>query len=334
MSGPTTPAPPARRRLLLGVRWALSGLLVALIFRRTDLHAVIATLANTDWRLLLCALALYPAATVFRVLRWRLLLRAQGTGAPFGRLLRAVLIGHLFDSALPSTIAGDSVRAYAAWNSGASKSGSVATVLADRFLGLAALLTFGLLALVWPRASPAPALAATICGLAAAAALAAWLLAAAPASWVERCRRAGQRPGRFDAFLRAAVETTFAFRGRGRFLWQAFALSLLLQALQLAGLDLLAHAAGVRLPAAVFCALAVVALIVSSLPVTIGGLGLREGVWTVLLAGYGYGATQAVAFSWLQYAMMLLFALLGAAAYAAPGKSAAGRAQTVDGVAR
>ena len=34
-------------------------------------------LDETDWRLLLCALALYPTATVFRVVRWRLLLRAQ-----------------------------------------------------------------------------------------------------------------------------------------------------------------------------------------------------------------------------------------------------------------
>jgi hypothetical protein len=56
--------------------------------------------------------------------------------------------------------------------------------------------------------------------------------------------------------------------------------------------------------------------IIQVLPVSIGGLGLREGAFAVFLHPLGVPTTQAVALGLLLYAMHLLSSLLGAPSFA------------------
>lgn len=308
-------------RILLLARLAVAAFLLFLVLRGTDLAAVGRTLAAAAPRYLLAAAALLPPIYALRVVRWRLLLAGVGIHAPFGRLLRLILIGGVFDGALPSPLFGDTVRAYASWQEGASKASAVAAVLMDRCVGFAALIACALPAalVLRGRGELAPGVAPLVAALAAATVVAAWLLLAPPRGWSRRLRDAADRPRTWRAPWRAAAAAALAFSGRRAVLARAFGVSLLLQGLLVVACHLLARAVGVRLPFAEFLVLFCVAVVVTAVPISISGIGVRERIWALLLAGYGYSTAQAVAFAWLLYALVLAHALAGAAVYLAAG---------------
>ena len=49
------------------------------------------------------------------------------------------------------------------------------------------------------------------------------------------------------------------------------------------------------------------------LPLTIGGLGIREGTLIGILALYGYGSETAVALSFVAFSFIIMVAIIGAA---------------------
>src|SRR6185503_15960412 len=99
-------------RLGTALRVAVSAALVVWILRRAPLGEVLEAFRTADLRLVLLALALNPLGYWASVSRWRLLIRSQGGDAPFGFLVRSFLVGVFFNNLLPSTIGGDTIRAY------------------------------------------------------------------------------------------------------------------------------------------------------------------------------------------------------------------------------
>jgi branched-subunit amino acid transport protein len=63
-------------------------------------------------------------------------------------------------------------------------------------------------------------------------------------------------------------------------------------------------------------------------PVTVAGIGVREGAWALLLAPYGVAAADAVAFSLLYF---LAFCLVGAAGGVVFALQGMGRAPSAPG---
>jgi len=88
--------------------------------------------------------------------RWWLLFSAFGAPRPppFGRVCRLYMVGFFYNTYLPGGVGGDLVRALAsrdAWGEERAATAGIATVLVDRVLGLAGLLTVvSLVSLVHP----------------------------------------------------------------------------------------------------------------------------------------------------------------------------------------
>ncbi|NER32087.1 MAG: flippase-like domain-containing protein, partial [Symploca sp. SIO1C4] len=127
---------------------------VALLFwvlRKTNLTEIFLAAKDTNIPLLMAALFIYFLSYYIRSHRWRLLLRAQGVNASIPDLLKSYMVGIFFSNFLPSTLGGDAVRVYDAWQLGASKSRAVATVIVDRFLGLLGLMLFAVGSLLFAQ---------------------------------------------------------------------------------------------------------------------------------------------------------------------------------------
>jgi uncharacterized membrane protein YbhN (UPF0104 family) len=83
------------------------------------------------------------------------------------------------------------------------------------------------------------------------------------------------------------------------------------------------RALGLDLPLAAVLAFAPVVAIAQVLPVSLNGLGVREGAFVVFLGPLGVAAGQAIAVGLLVYAMTLAVSLLGAPAFAVGARSRA-----------
>jgi len=83
------------------------------------------------------------------------------------------------------------------------------------------------------------------------------------------------------------------------------------------------RALGLHLPMAAVLAFVPVVAIAQVLPLSLNGLGLREGAFVVFLGPLGVSAGQAITVGLLVYAMTLAVSLLGAPAFAVGGRAGA-----------
>ncbi len=111
-------------------------------------------------------------------------------------------------------------------------------------------------------------------------------------------------------------EAVSSFRGKRGALGGALALSLLLQVNVVIAYYLLAQSLGLPVPFLNYFLIIPAALLVLMAPVSINGIGLREGAFVFFLGLYGIGRDEAVAFAWIAYGVLLIQGVLGGLVYA------------------
>jgi uncharacterized membrane protein YbhN (UPF0104 family) len=298
--GAPAPRGHARWRIL---RWSVRvGGLVVLAFllqRATGGLAKSARLLqDADGALFGAAWAIYLAGLLLSAVRLRGLVRAAGhAGAVwplFADVLRATALNALI------TVGSGEVYRIARLREGGLDTGSAsALVLVDRVTGLAVVATAGLVGLSVFGAEqtgwslPGPLLA----GLAAVVGGATW--------WIGRVTVARYAPAALPFFSRPRVAATALALSVGMLLTWVLSVALLARAL---GLDVDPRAIAFAAP---------VVAVATLLPVSVGGIGVREAGYAVLLAPYGVMPEQAVALGLLQYLGYLVVAGIGGVLLAA-----------------
>jgi uncharacterized protein (TIRG00374 family) len=91
---------------------------------------------------LAAAFAIYCAALVLTLLRWYLLVRAQGLSFRVRDALRLGLVGIFYNTFLPGSVGGDVIKAYAIAREQSRRTVAVATVIMDRVIALWGLFWF------------------------------------------------------------------------------------------------------------------------------------------------------------------------------------------------
>jgi uncharacterized protein (TIRG00374 family) len=255
--------------------------------------------------------------------RWRTVLKVQGLDLDFRRTLEISLIAQFFNAFFLGSTGGDLMKAYyAARETRHKKTEAVVTVLADRLIGLVAMLLFaGLMMLVNFRFLLGHTELAVLVGLLVAMllggciilALALWsgLSRALPSarSWLRKLPKAD--------LLEQALE---AFRTFGRdigFLRLAFGISVLLNVACVGQLMALGMGLGMQVPTTVWLVIVPTIICASALPITPSGLGVRENLYVLALAGSALQvpATHALALSLLAYVGFLVWSVIGGIVY-------------------
>ena len=128
-----------RKTLLLAAKILASGGLLYLALRGIDFSQVKARLANINiaWMVAAAAVALFQLW--LGAVRWRDVTRVCGTELPLPRAFRYNFIGAFFNQTLPSAIGGDAVRLMLLGRSGAGWRTATYSVFIDRAIGLIAL---------------------------------------------------------------------------------------------------------------------------------------------------------------------------------------------------
>ncbi|MBA3849830.1 MAG: hypothetical protein C0502_07520 [Opitutus sp.] len=274
-----------------------------------------------DWHALLPAVLLAGLAYPLQAWRWQMLLAAQGV--PLSPVRAHVLfwIGNFYNSFLPGGIAGDAVRLVAAWREHpANKAAVAASVVADRLLGLGALLALAVLALGGQLASAGAQGGLKPLFLASAGALVLLALGAFllthPAVWMATARQwlGAERA----TSLRQAAE---AMGRNRRTLLAASALSVAVWLLDFTALWLLAKSVRLAIDPLAAAVAAAAAYVAAALPISVGGHGIREGTLVMVLGWLGIGGESPDRVSLLALGFWLvstLWSLAGVAAVFAP----------------
>lgn len=302
--------------------WLKAGLslgLLAVLLIRTDVGATAAAFKTARAPYLLAALALYLAGIPLRAYRWQGLLSVLCVTVPLRRLTSLYFVGTFFNNILPTGVGGDVIRAYELSKDGAGAAVAASTVLADRATGLLVLLGIALLSVVFSFRLVSPRLALGIAAVALGSFTGVALL-----FWDNLWHRVGRRfPTLRRLLARKGIEDFYRFLQvyRGRPVLNALFVSLVFNAVLIAVNYLIALAMGVKISLWYF--LLFVPLISFSLvlPISVSGLGVREGAYVLLFGQAGVAAPVALAMSLAFYALNIATGLIGGLIYAFQGVS-------------
>lgn len=319
MTHPSKPHP-FRTALTWVIRTLVSGVLLYLLLTRmVDVRHVweIARGASIGW--LAVALALYLVMVFISAWRWRLLLEAQHVHVPFVKLVRSFLVAFFFNNFLPSNIGGDVVRITDTARAAGSKTLAMTVVLIDRGVGLLGLVFVAAAGSTfvaeWSNAIGPIGPGVLWAGLAVAIAGAAPFvmmpervgrllspLRVLHQEWVEE---------RLEKFTMALAK----FKAAPQALASGFIGAILVQATLVGFYAAIARSVHIAVPVTHLAILVPVSFIVQMLPVSINGLGLREGTFGLYFSRMGLPPAQGVALSFIGAALMMLFSISGAVAY-------------------
>jgi uncharacterized membrane protein YbhN (UPF0104 family) len=310
--------------MTLGVRLAVSAaMLVALIaqvpsFDAGDLVPEWSA-ASAVW--LGVAAALTLAGIALSALRWQKVLEALDIRARLPRLMSHYLAGQFVSNVLPTTIGGDVLRVSRLSRDTGESPGTFASVVLERLTGW---LVLPVITIVGFAVNPGlrhlgtatrVALTLAVCTLALLVAV----LAAVASDRIggRFATRAGWR--RFAGAVHLGVHRLRSHPGAAaNVLAAGFAYQLALVLAAVAA----AQALGLR-PAGLTALLAFfpAVLIAQVLPISMSGLGVREGAFVLFLGPLGVAKEEAIALGLLLYLLNVAVSLLGAPAFAAGGRA-------------
>lgn len=291
-----------------------AGLMIYLLVFQVDLGQLWQVVRQARWAYLVAALVLMIAGTALRAVRWRVLLQALGIVVSLRRLVHLYFVGAFFNIFLPTGLGGDAVKMAELARSTKRTPEAIGTTLVDRATGLWVLFVLALLALPFsfdllPQGwAPIIALG-TLGGV-----IGGWVVMGTPLiPWIGgQVRLPGQE--KLERFYRSVSQLGY------RALGKACVVSLIFDLLLIAFNVLIAYGLNVDQPLGIFLLFTPIISFSLALPISIGGLGVREQTYVLLFGSLGVSDTAAAAMSLTNYALTnLVVGLIGGILYALEG---------------
>lgn len=297
---------------LIALKVALSFALFGYVVAKVSPADLWRTLKPADPGLITLAAGLFFLSNLIGSWLWARLLRAQGVPIPYYKAASYYFVGLFFNNFLPSNIGGDIARISDARKHAEHVSPVFSATLMDRLIGVLAIGFVAVLASV--GALDHPRLYAIYASTLLVFALALGLfLAIFRRSMLEALERPFRWIGahRVERGIARLLDDLHGYRSQGRTLAVAFAASTLVQISRILVHYVVGLALGVRVAASYYFLFVPVLAALVSLPISLNGLGVREGAAVVLFQMAGMTRQQSFAIPFLTYLLSVLISLLG-----------------------
>ncbi len=290
-----------------GIKLLITGLLLFFIFRQVDPARTWQYLHSTSPVILGAALFLQMASNTTAALRWHLIMKAIGFAQPFSFFLKSYFKGAFFNQGLPTSIGGDGLRILDCARGGSTEK-AIYGVFIDRIIGLAGLLLLNLAALclnqsLLPARITLPLFALLLVLLVGLI----LLFFLRKFSWLSTNRV-------FSYLFRLSEHYALVYNSFATISLQLF-LSVLTHLLAMGAFYLLGRGMGLDYPLWIYLVLVPPVVLLTILPISLAGWGVREGALVGLFVLIGADRTKVVSFSLLYGLTAILASLPGLVVY-------------------
>ncbi len=283
------------------VKLSITGLLLFFIIKQVNPRETWQQIASISPGVFFLALLLQIGSNTVAAGRWFLIMRTINFTQPFSFFLKSYFKGAFFNQGLPTSIGGDGLRILDCSRCGPTEDAFFG-VFIDRIIGLAGLLLLNIAALTANRAILPPkvtTLLFAILLLLLTAIIGLYFLR--KISFLARSRYLGYLTRLSQRYFQ--VYSSFSSAGIQLFL------SILTHLLAMAAFCLLGRAMGLDYPLSVYLVLVPPVVLLTILPVSLAGWGIREGALVGFFLLIGADKARVVSFS-LLYGLTALVASL------------------------
>ena len=278
-----------QRRLWTAGKVLISAILIIVVILRVGGNQLLALWQDLSAGAVISGLLLLALSIpTIAGLRLKLVLKGLDLNIPFSYAVRVAICGSFFEQVALGFVAGDAVRIWQLGRTGISISKCLGAIAIDRVLGFVGLLLLCLigagrfLTQMWGIVNDHVMFA-----LGGAFAVGVSIVAIVLVAGRQRQRML------FGMFVDAFRVTTHTRAATGLFVL-VLALSMLTQILNVAFFALVGGDLGLSIGFTEWFSVVPVVLLVSTLPVSLGGWGMREAAMILALHGFGVAAAQAV----------------------------------------
>ena len=304
-----------KRILIQLIKIAVSIGLITFLFHKLSPQNLLADLSRVSpWRLVIAAIIFF-ASVGLGAYQWHLLLRAGSIALPFAKTFKVYFVGMFFNNFLPAGVGGDVMKIYDVTRVGNDPHQVFAVTMLDRVIGIAGLCVLALIAsFILLAGSGLDNLYLYIVIFAGCVAPVLALI------MNKRLSRGVRRlfgaitlwglGGRFDAIFRHLGE----YRRLRMLLVRLTVLAMVVQFLRVVTHVLVAQSLGIAVTDLSFIQFFVFVPLLSLimiLPISINGLGVREGAGILLFTQIGFSKEQALLMELITYAIMVMVSLVG-----------------------
>ncbi|HLH76088.1 MAG TPA: lysylphosphatidylglycerol synthase transmembrane domain-containing protein [Candidatus Binataceae bacterium] len=306
IESPTTPTPGRLRGIgSYAIRALLGIAILSFVLSRLNRHLLWQLISREKPSYFLAAGLIYLLGQMVAAARWQLLASLVGILARYSDCLLYFFIGAFTNLFIPGLVGGDATRAIYLGRRYHALGRAIASVLADRLIGLLALVWVATVAVATLGRGVLPTAVTTPVLIVGTASVVSYLLLPA----IHAITR----------YLPARVRATSAILEpylRGRLaMVPAIALASVLHLLQVIAQYVLALGLGLTLPFRLFLLCVPLTNVLASMPITIGGLGVREGLYVVLFGILGAGKADAAANGLLWFAVVTVVGICESLAF-------------------
>lgn len=296
------------------LRISITGVLLILLFSKINLKVLGGILVHADLVFFGLAFVLFGLLNLLVSERWRLLLTGLGLEAKGERILLSYMASLFINLIFPSTVGGDAVRTMdIAGHTKRPSSAILATVLLDRLSGFFGLITVLILALIFGYRviNDTRILWAGLVLVLVLVFLTGVMFSGRVFGSVVGFLSAGK----IKSYLTQIHAAASGYARKKRILFKIWFYSLLIHAGMSGVYYLTARGLGLHVSFVYFLLVVPVLTVFSAMPISVGGLGVRDTASVVIFAKVGVAAEKALALSLANFGFLFILGILGGIAY-------------------
>ncbi len=302
----------SKNSIKLWFRILVTAMIFAVILRAIDTDQLWKTLTQARLDLLLAALTLQLGSTTLSAYRWQLIMHNLNFGQSIYFYWRSYFKASFFNQGLPTSIGGDALKVLDVAGQGFRKRDALYGIMLDRITGLAALMWLNLVAyLLNPDLLPSPIHHLTLLLVVVS------LVSFSAAYYMRNLRW-------LDAYPQLRVARTMSEKLHQAFLNNRIPLigsSLLIPALAMLSVFMIGLALGLRYDLVTYFIIVPPAILLTIIPVSLAGWGIREGTLVALFSLIGANKATVLAMSILYGLMQIIVSLPGFIIYLSSRKN-------------
>jgi hypothetical protein len=298
------------------LRISISLILLIFLFKQVDFSSLLEVIKKADKTLLYLSLFITFFGYLFCFWRWKMLLDTAEIKLPQKRLISAFSGGIFFNMFLPSTIGGDFVRSVDIGYHSKKTSTVVATVLLDRLSGFVGMIVVSLIALVFGYGIiKDQRIVFAICFLTTLLFLIMLFIFNDRAFGVLKKILAFIRHGKIRSGMLSVLEQMHGFKGFKSVLFKNLLFSIAIQSVGPITTYMIALSFHLEISILYFFVFVPIITAVTLLPISIGGLGVRDYTTILLFTRIGISKHFAFALSLLGFIYLLIYTGIGGLIY-------------------
>ena len=284
-------------------RIGISALLLAFLAWNTNWSDVASKFAHLRVEYWLAAVGLLVLAQIVSAKRWQVFAKELRFERSMMQYVAFYFIGMYFNLLLPTSVGGDVTRVWYLNGNSGRKFAALASVFLERLNGLLVLIAVACVGVLISPVEIESWITLSVWGIAGCAALG---VAAMPLV---------QRWEKLPLHRREQLQTTVRLMRVPNVLASATAMSIIVQGIGVLCLWCVGLSLGLNIPVAYYCILGPMVSLLTLLPISVNGMGVRELGTVLFLAPLSVDEDSAKTLAFLWFAVSVTVSLLGGLVY-------------------